>query len=248
MLSTGILVGSQLESGWSFRERAKLVAHDAAQLQAVAAARAQLDAFSLPIQAVSYAAGMGISTTALDSLLQSAVPFGEQLQQATASITGFPDFSSPKLRADVAELHDVSLRVAANTISYDEVTAFLNAMKHDVDRLWYQTYDQLQADISAWRAPGSFGVHAATLVHTYEAFLSGDRVVEQAYLVLLGVGGTDARQELIRSDGVYQVAISQFAGHLSPRAQDGVGCDAGQAVEPAVRGDDRAGRRGCRHR
>ena len=98
-------------------------------------------------------------------------------------------------------------------------TAFVNAMKHDVDRLWYATYDQLQADIAAWRAPGSFGVHTATLVHTYEAFLSGDRVVEQAYLVLLGVGETDARQELIRSDGVYRVAIGHFAGHLSPRAQ-----------------------------
>ena len=36
-----------------------------------------------------------------------------------------------------------------------------------------ETYDQLQADVSEYGVTGSFGVHASTLVQTYEAFLSG---------------------------------------------------------------------------
>ena len=85
--------------------------------------------------------------------------------------------------------------------------------------MWYQTYDQLQADISAWRSPGSFGVHASTLIQTYQAFLSSGHLVEGSGLVLQGVGDPDARQELIEAAGEYRVATSQFAGHLSPRAQ-----------------------------
>ncbi len=219
MLATGILAGSRLTSGWAFRQQAQLVARDATELQAVASARAQLDAITLPMTAVSYAAGMGIGTTTLDTLLKSAVPFDEQLAQATTSIAGFPDFSSPTLRDDVTELDALSREVAANTVAYADVIAFLTKMKHDVDDLWYQTYDELQADISAWRSPGSFGVNSSTLIQTYQAFLSGDHVVEQAYLVLLGVGDADAREDLIRADAVYQAATSQFAGDLSPRAQ-----------------------------
>lgn len=43
MLSTAVLALTRLTSGWTFREQAKLVADDAARLQMVAAARAQLN-------------------------------------------------------------------------------------------------------------------------------------------------------------------------------------------------------------
>ncbi len=219
MLSTGFLAGSRLTSSWAFRQQARLVARDAAQLQAVASARAQLNSLSMPISAVSYAAGLGMSTTVLDSLLHPAVPFEQQLALATASIAEFPDFSSPVLRDDVADLQALSLRVVANSIANADVEAFMLKMSGDIDNLWYQTYDQLQADVSAWGSPGSFGAHASTLIQTYQAFLSGSRMVRGAGMVLQGVGDADARQKLIQADGVYEVATSQFVGRLSPLAQ-----------------------------
>ena len=160
MLSTGYLVGSRLASAWAFRQQARLVANDAAELQAVASARAQLNTLSAPIAAISYAAGLGISTTVLDSFLLPAVPFAEQLAQATASIDEFPDFSSPTLRQDVVELKALSLEVVDNSVVYADVGTFMARMSLDIDNLWYQTYDQLQADVSEWGSPGSFGVHA----------------------------------------------------------------------------------------
>jgi diguanylate cyclase (GGDEF)-like protein len=232
MLLTGYLAGSRLAFDWGFRQQAQLVANDAARLQAVASARAQLNSLSAPIAAVSYAAGIGISTTVLDSFLLPAVPFAEQLSQATASIDVFPDFSSPTLREDVAELKALSVKVEANSVAYADVGTFMARMSLDIDNLWYQTYDQLQSDVSEWGSPGSFGVHASTLVQTYQAFLSGTRLLEGSGLVLEGVGDAAARQRLIQAAGVYDVATSQFAGHLSPLAQ--VAWDAMQA-KPANR-------------
>ncbi len=219
MLSTGYLAGSRLASAWGFRQQARLVANDAAELQAVASARAQLNSLSSPIAAVSYAAGIGISTTVLDSFLLPAVPFAEQLDQAIASIDVFPDFSSPTLREDVAELKALSVKVVANSVAYADVGTFMARMSLDIDTLWYQAYDQLQADVSEWGSPGSFGVHASTLVQTYQAFLSSTRLLEGSALVLEGVGDAVGRQRLIEAAGVYDVATSQFAGHLSPLAQ-----------------------------
>ena len=150
MLLTGYLAGSRLTADWAFRQQARLVANDAAQLQAVASARARLNSLVAPISAVSYAAGIGISTTVLDSFLLPAVPFAEQLDQAIASIDVFPDFSSPALREDVAELKALSLKVVANTVAYADVGIFMARMTLDIDNLWYQTYDKLQADVSEW--------------------------------------------------------------------------------------------------
>ena len=219
MLSTGILAGSRLASGWRYRQQAELVAQDAAQLQAVASARALVNAVALPLFVVSYAGELGITTTALDAILEPAVPFDEQLAQATASIAEFPDFSSPKLRADVAKLQSISREVAAGTISNGDIREFMLAMALDLDRLWYQTYDELQADISEWRAPGSFGVHASTLIQTYQAFLSGSQMMDEGLSVLQGIGDSDAPRLLIEADGVFRVATGQFEGRLSPRAQ-----------------------------
>jgi diguanylate cyclase (GGDEF)-like protein len=219
MLSTGFLAGSRLSSSWEFRQQALLVARDAAQLQGVASARAQLSSLSMPISAVAYAAELGMSTTVLDSLLHPAVPFKEQLALAMASIAEFPDFSSPMLRDDVAELKALSLEVVANSIAYADVGVFMVRMSRDIDNLWYQTYNQLQADVSAWGSPGLFGAHASTLIQTYQAFLSGGHMLGGAGFVLQGVGDADAKQELIQAYGVYEVAISQFAGRLSPLTQ-----------------------------
>ena len=238
MLSTGILAGSRLASGWTFRQRAQLVAHDAAQLRVIASARAMLNSMTLPLFVVSYAAEFGLSATDLDAILEPAVPFEEQLARESALMAGFPDFSSPKLRADVRELHAVSLQVAANTITYAEVSAFMDVMRLDIDTLWYQTYDKLLADISAWQVPGSFGLHASTVIQTYQAFLSGGSLAQWAALVLQGVGDSNSGAELIRADDVYRVATSQFAGNLSPRAQavwDAMQADpANQQFEAAI--------------
>src|ERR1022692_3039134 len=44
VISTGIVLGSEGASAWTFRQRAQVVAKDAAQLQVAASARAQMNA------------------------------------------------------------------------------------------------------------------------------------------------------------------------------------------------------------
>ncbi len=219
MLSTGVLTGSGLLTGWTFRQQAQVVARDANELQVVAAARVKMNTLSVPLMALSYAKDLGISETVLTALLNPTVPFREQLAQGAALISGPTFDSTPTMRADVAELRTVTESVAAGTTDYPSVRSFNIKMFKDIDDLWYAAYDRLQADVSAWRPPGSFGVHASTLIQTYQAFLSGAEVADAAGLVLQNLGGTDAKQELIQATGVYKVAVDQFAGHLSPRAE-----------------------------
>jgi diguanylate cyclase (GGDEF)-like protein len=220
VLATGIFTASGVASGWSFRRHARLVADDAKQLQTVAEARAQMNPLSVPLLAVSYSAQLGISEPVLDALLKPAVPFRVQLARGTSRISGFPTFSStPTLRSDVVQLQALIPKVMANTVSFTTAHNFMTKMSADIDDIWYQKYNQLQADISSWQAPGSFEVHAAALRQTYQAFLTGGHEVEGAIYVLQGIGPADAKQELIQSAGGFATATSEFAGHLSPMAQ-----------------------------
>jgi len=220
LLSTGIVTGAGLTSGWAFRQQAQVVARDAAQLQVVATARAQVSVLSVPLAAVSYAAGLGVSESLLDAVLKPAVPFQKQLTRGRATIADFSTFSSTAaLRADVVELRAVSLGVAGGTLSYTKVQTFIVKMGLDVDNVWSTAYDHLQADISKWRPPGSFAVHASTLRQTYQAFLAGDQIAEGAALVLEGDKAPETKRLLIQAVGEYQVATGQFVGHLSPKAQ-----------------------------
>ncbi len=220
VLATGIFTTSGVASGWSFRQHAQVVAADAQQLQTVAEARAQMNPLSVPLLAVSYSAQLGISESVLDTLLKPTVPFRVQLAQGTSRISGYPTFAStPTLRADVVQLQALIPKVMANTVSFTTAHDFMAKMSTDIDNIWYRQYNQLQADISTWQAPGSFEVHAAALRQTYQAFLTGGHEVEGAIYVLQGTGPADAKQELIQSAGGFGTATSEFAGHLSPMAQ-----------------------------
>ncbi len=220
LLATAIFTESGVNSGWTFRHHAQVVANDAAQLQAVAAARAQMNPLQVPLLAVSYAAQIGINEPTLDSLLKPAVPFRVQLAQGTATIAGFPTFSStPTMLRDVDQLKALIPRVEAHTVSFTDARAFMVKMAVDIDDIWYRHYNHLLTDISTWQAPGSFGVHAAALRQTYQAFLAGGQEIEGSLYVLEGIGPSDAKQELIQAAGVFGVATSEFSGHLSPKAQ-----------------------------
>ncbi len=220
ILATGIFTISGAASGWSFRQHAQVVAADAKQLQTVAEARAQMNPLSVPLLAVSYSAQLGISEPVLDTLLKPEVPFRVQLAQGTSRISGYSTFSStPTLRADVVQLKTLIPEVMANTVSFTTAHDFMAKMSADIDNIWYQKYNQLQADISTWQAPGSFEVHSAALRQTYQAFLTGGHEVEGAIYVLQGTGPADAKQELIQSAGGFDTATSEFSGHLSPMAQ-----------------------------
>ena len=220
LLATGVFTESGVLTSWSFRQHAQVVANDAARLQTVASARAEMNPLSVPLLAVSYASQLGISEPVLDSLLKPAVPFRTQLAQGTARIAGFPTFSStPTLRADVAELQALIPKVMDNTVSFAVAQAFMAKMSTYIDNIWYQDFNRLENDISTWQAPGSFEVHAATLRQAYEAFLAGGHEVEGAIYVLEGTGPTTAKQELIQASGDFNVATTEFAGHLSPMAQ-----------------------------
>ncbi len=220
LLATGIFTESGVLSSWSFRQHAQVVAADAAQLQTVASARAEMNPLSVPLLAVSYAAQIGVSESVLDTLLKPAVPFRTQLAEGTARIAGFPTFSStPTLRADVAQLQALIPRVMDDTVSFAVAQTFMAKMSTDINDIWYGDFNRLENDISTWQAPGSFEVHAATLRQTYESFLAGGHEVEGAIYVLEGIGPTTAKQELIQASGDYNAATSEFAGHLSPMAQ-----------------------------
>jgi diguanylate cyclase (GGDEF)-like protein len=220
LLATGVFTESGVLSSWSFRQHAQVVADDAAQLQTVASARAEMNPLSVPLLAVSYASHVGVSESVLDSLLKPAVPFRTQLAQGTARIAGFPTFSStPTLREDVAELQALIPKVMDNTVSFAVAQTFMAKMSTDIDNIWYQDFNRLETDISSWQAPGSFEVHAATLRQTYEAFLAGGHEVEGSIYVLEGIGPTTAKQELIQATGDFSAATSEFTGHLSPMAQ-----------------------------
>jgi diguanylate cyclase (GGDEF)-like protein len=220
LLSTGILVASKGASGWTFREKAQAVAHDASELQTVASARAEFNSLVVPLSAVSFASSIGVSEAALDGALKPTVPFAVQLARGTDKIEDVATFSStPVLRADVARLDLIIPQVAADTLPYDTVHAFVTKMGTDVDDLWYQDYGRLQRDIAAWQPPGSFEVHASALRQTYAAFLAADDEAEGAIYVLEGTGPSGAEQELIQGTGTFHVATSEFAGQLGPKAQ-----------------------------
>jgi diguanylate cyclase (GGDEF)-like protein len=220
LLATGVFTESGVLSSWSFRQHAQVVAEDAAQLQTVASARAAMNPLSVPLLAVSYAAQIGISESVLNSLLKPTVPFHTQLAEGTARLSGFPTFSStPTMRADLTQLQALIPKVVDNTVSFAVADTFIAKMVNDIDTIWYQDFNRLESDISSWQAPGSFEVHAAALRQTYEAFISGGHEVEGAIYVLEGIGPATAKQELIQSTGDFNTATSEFAGHLSPKAQ-----------------------------
>jgi diguanylate cyclase (GGDEF)-like protein len=220
MIATGIVIISSATSAWTFRQNAQVVAADATELAVVASARAQMNTLEVPLAAVSYAAGIGISAPVLDSLLHAAVPLELELRQGTATIASFPTFSStPTMRADVAALKALIPKVEAKAVSFSDVLAFATKMAADIDNIWYRGYDHLQADIAAWQPPGSFEVHAAALRQTYAAFLAGGQEIGGAIYVLEGVGPANSRQELIQAAGEYETATGEFTGQLSPKAE-----------------------------
>jgi diguanylate cyclase (GGDEF)-like protein len=220
LLSTGILVGSKGASGWTFRQKAQVVATDASGLQTVASARAELNSLVVPLSAVSYASSVGVSESALDGILKPTVPYAVQLAQGTDKIDDVATFSStPVLRADVARLHAIIPRIAADTVTYATVHSFVAEMATDVNDLWYKDYGRLQQDIDSWEPPGSFEVHATALRQTYAAFLAADDEAEGSIYVLEGTGPSGAKTELIQGTGTFQTATSEFAGQLGPKAQ-----------------------------
>jgi len=220
MLGTAVLIASSAASAWRFRQNAEVVAKDATTLQVVANARAQMNSLEVPLSAVSYAAQIGISEPVLDTLLHPAIPFSQQLAQGTATIAGYPTFSStPILRADVSQLKALIPEVAAKAVSFDTVHVFLTKMASDINNIWYADYNRLQADTASWQPPGSFEVHASALRQTYQAFLAGGHEIEGAIFVLEGIGPADAKQELIQAAGEYQTATGELSGQLSPKAE-----------------------------
>ncbi|HTZ09692.1 MAG TPA: diguanylate cyclase [Acidimicrobiales bacterium] len=219
LLATGIFTETDVRTGWTFRQHARVVAADATRLETVGAARAEMNPLTVPLLAVSYAEQLGIGVHVLDSLLKPAVPYETQLASGTSAIARFPTFSStPTLRADVRHLRALIPAVESDAVSFDTARSFTGKMSDDVDALWYRDYARLQADISAWQPPGSFEVHASTLRQAYEAFLAGGREIEGALFVLEGIGPADAKQELIQAAGEYSTATSEFAGQLSAGA------------------------------
>jgi diguanylate cyclase (GGDEF)-like protein len=220
MLATAVLIVSSATSAWRFRQNARVVARDATSLQTVANARAQMNTLEVPLSAVSYAAQIGVSEPVLNQLLNPPVPFSTQLAQGTASIANFPTFSStPTLRADVTELQAMIPKVAAKAVSFNDVHAFLTKMATDIDNIWFRDYNRLQADIASWQPPGSFEVHATALRQTYQAFLAGGHEIDGSIFVLEGIGPADSKQEVIQAAGEYQTATGEFAGQLSPEAE-----------------------------
>jgi diguanylate cyclase (GGDEF)-like protein len=220
MLAAGVLIVSSANDAWSARQGARVAAADAAQLQVVANARAEMNSLEVPLSAVSYAAGLGVDETELDVLLHPQTPFRQELAQETSQISAFPTFSStPTLRADVRHLETLIAEVASGSVPYATVNQFETKMAADIDDVFYHDYNRLQAAIADWQPPGSFEVHASALRQTYAAFLAGGQEISGAIFVLEGLGPANSRQEIIQAAGEFQTATAQFVGHLGPLGQ-----------------------------
>ena len=141
----------------------------------------------------------------------------------------------------MAKLQALIPMVMDNTVSFAVTQAFMAKMATDIDNIWYLDFNRLENDVSAWQAPGSFEVHAATLRQAYEAFLAGGHEVEGAIYVLEGTGPTTAKQELIQASGDFNVATTEFSGHLSPKAQTVWSHIQTEPGRPTFRRDDPAG-------
>ena len=178
----------------------------------------------------------------LDTLLHPTVPFSDQINQQVAAIEqvphvlldigtavrcGRPADRDPEHGRGFGHLWDVHI--------------FLSKMATDIDRIWYRDYNRLQADIAAWQPPGSFEVHASALRQTYQAFLAGGHEIEGAIFVLEGTGPADSKQELIQAAGEFDTATGEFAGQLSPKAQQAWQHLQTDSVGPALRRHHPAG-------
>ncbi len=220
MLGTAVLIASSATSAWKSRAAAQVAAKDATTLQVVANARAQLNSLGVPLAVVAYGAQFGISETVLDQLMHPTVPFGRQLAQGTATVAANPTFSStPTMRADVRELEAMIPLVTAKSVSFDAVDSDLAKVGSDIDAIWFADYDRLQRDTASWQPPGSFEVHASAMRQTYQAFVAGAYELQSAYFVLEGIGPAGSKQQLIQAAGEYQTATGEFAGQLSPKAE-----------------------------
>lgn len=220
LLATGVLTGSRLKSGWAYRDRARRVAVDTDELQVLATARANVTALSVPLETVSYAAGVGVDEILLNTLMKPVVPFRQQLSQAQTRLGAVPLRSTtPEMRADLVDVAAIVSRLEAGTIEYIDVQAFTRKLALDFDNAWYAAYAKMQADISAWNPPGSFETHASALRQTYEAYLTVERLVNAAGLTLETAPTPESTKKLIESAREYDVAISQFTGLLGPGGQ-----------------------------
>ena len=156
MLATGVLILSSANSAWTFRQNAEVVARDATALQVVASARAQMNSLEVPLSAVSYAAQIGISEPVLDTLLHPAVPFSHAACAGDGHDRRLPDvLLHADARADVTQLqamipegggqvHLVQRRPRPSSTRWPT----------DIDNIWYQDYNRLQADIAVVAAAG----------------------------------------------------------------------------------------------
>jgi len=220
LMATCTVVVSSATSAWRARGDATVAARDATQLAVVASASAKMSGFEVPFTAVSYAAQLGISVSALDELLHPAVPFQDQLAAGATLIARYPTFSStPTMRADVSELKAIIPEVVAGTISFAKLETFFVKINADIDTIWFNDFDRLQTVIESWRPPASFEAHMAALVQTYEAYRAGGSELGDASFVLEGVGPVYAKQQLIQAAGEYQTAENEFAGQLGPKAE-----------------------------
>ncbi|HLX89642.1 MAG TPA: hypothetical protein VKR22_14450, partial [Acidimicrobiales bacterium] len=218
-VSAAGLLGLSANGAWGARRNASATADDAARLATVASARAQMNTIEFPVAAVSYAAQLGISEPVLDQLLRPSVPFATQMTHIAAEVASTQTFhSTPALRSDSAELMSIVHSVSSKSLTYPLVMAFFIRMGADIDAVWYQDYNRLQADTAKWQTPASFEEHAAALRQVYAAFLAGGQEVSGAIYVLEGIGPPNARQLLVQAAGMFDQAVLEFQGHLGPLA------------------------------
>jgi diguanylate cyclase (GGDEF)-like protein len=217
-LAMVFVMASGASAQWSSRQEAQVVAGQATELQALARARGELVSAVTPLEAVSYARGLGISTETLSTLLH--VNFARAIRLGVASIADDPVFrSTPTLRADdTALLTDVP-KVNSNAITFDQLDGQTTKFLNDLVQRWDSQYNTLEGSMARWQPPGTFGVQMAAQRQTYEAFVEGGFAVQGEIDVMTGAGGLSAKQQLIGSETAYDIATQDIDHHLGPKSQ-----------------------------
>jgi diguanylate cyclase (GGDEF)-like protein len=212
-----VTVSSTASSKWSYRNDAARVQRQVARVGAITSARVNFESWVLPSQALTYAAGIGISASVLDSFLR--LHFRRMLRSATADVESQPLLrSTPALASQMSRIASLEPLILSGRATNAAVNSVYLAVSGDLYSLWQAAFAGLQRDVSAWQPPGSFEEHVQTLRRTFQAYLDALAELQYGNMVLNGRADASTKAALVSAVAGFDAETAGIASSLGPRA------------------------------
>ncbi len=228
-LATLGLLSDAVAGRWSYRSEAQSVSRAVGSLAGVARARALLLTWSVPSEAITYSAMLGIPASVLDSLFRTDFP--AEVAPATRAVARDPVLAStPSMRVDLARMQTIEPGIVDGRTSNSAVQDLYRSYSNATVSLWRHDMAVLLDAVDTWQPPGSFDVHVNSMERTFETYIYSLDVVDYANLVLNGeatpaqkehlVSAYNAEEEMLGNvaPGGFYSARSALASDLGPRA------------------------------